>query len=354
MPVTLLHALILKCLHTINGERTISSVYHLLSGKKSSQTIQDAHLYRLSYLFKTLPRWSRKQFEKNINDLFQKDLIVSLNEDSKWIVTDQGINAYTDFFKENAFPKYIQGLKYQDVSILMWKRLTLLVQAISYLSHGENRYIPIVKDPDVRDWVKNILIQYPKSRSNLASCLFDELYSILNSPFPENPNIVVMRLSGFQSIGLTATQIAEFLEMELSESHFRFMNAQHYMIQVLIKDHNKYNILSSLLKDIYQKVPYTKTALRTYELLKQNLTIEEIAKLRNLKASTVEDHIIEIALNNQQFPITPYVDQESIEKISTIANTLGVRKLKPIKEKLSDVSYFQIRLVLSRLGVKKL
>ena len=62
MELTFLQMMILYCLQKINGERTIYSIYHLLHGKKSSQTIQDATFISSSSFFSIhIPTISRKK-----------------------------------------------------------------------------------------------------------------------------------------------------------------------------------------------------------------------------------------------------------------------------------------------------
>lgn len=53
--MTFLQAIVLVQLQRIEGVRTVYSIYHLLKGKKSSQTIQDAHLFNLGIFFKPFP-----------------------------------------------------------------------------------------------------------------------------------------------------------------------------------------------------------------------------------------------------------------------------------------------------------
>ncbi len=65
MELTFLQTMILFCLQKINGERTIYSIYHLLKGKKSSQTIQDTHLFHLQPLFQTEYELESKRIRKD-------------------------------------------------------------------------------------------------------------------------------------------------------------------------------------------------------------------------------------------------------------------------------------------------
>lgn len=348
--MTFLSALLLKCLWELNGERTIYSIYHLLVGKKSSQTLQDAHLFQLAPFFKTLPDMRRSQFNHDIQFLIQQQYV---DYDPKTLigcVTEKGSEAYLAYFEKVAIPKYLNGLKFQDVTIQMWKRLTLLVQALSYMNHAENRYYPVTRDPDTQAWVKHYLFHHKEQKGDLASALHEELSTLLTPPFPEDPVSVIWRLSGYQMVGYTDKQTAEYLSLEQSEYHFRFLNALHYWIQRTVANPNQFRVMHSLVEDLYQKIPLTNTAAKTAELLAMNNTVEKVAFLRNLKQSTIEDHIIEIAMNDPSFSIEPFIDLQLAKEIVAVARQLKVKKLKPIKEQIHTANYFQIRLALARLG----
>ena len=184
MIMTFLQAVILDCLQKINSERTIYSIYHLLAGKKSSQTIQDAHLFQLDHLFKTQPNLKRHQFDTYIDDLKKESFIHFIEEPQKCEVTDKGRKAIILFLSVLQCPRYIHGWKYQDASVQLWKRLTLLVQAASHLIHSVNRYYPVQRDPEVFIWIKQFFKHYQGRRSALTGNLFKELHSIFAIRIP--------------------------------------------------------------------------------------------------------------------------------------------------------------------------
>ncbi|MCJ8006707.1 helix-turn-helix domain-containing protein [Lederbergia wuyishanensis] len=350
--MTFLHALILRCLDSINGERTVYSVYHLLAGKKSSQTIQDAHLYQLSHLFKTLPGLKRQQFNIYIQELCKKTYISLQEEKAKCVVTEEGKQAYFHYFEERKELKYIHGWKFQDTSIHFWKRLTLFVQVLSHINHSVNRYFPIQRDEEILAWVRNFFATYSGDRLQISKELYVELHDVFSNDFPEDPYFIVSRLSGFEMIGLTQKQVSVLFGLEELELYFRFLNGVHYLVQKVIAAKDQYPILYSLTSDIYRHLQLTNSTVRTYKLLKQDYTISQIANMRNIKEGTVEDHIIEIALMDSQFSIEPFVEEKQAIEILETAKQLGQKKLKPIKEKVKNSSYFQIRLVLAKAGEK--
>nr|WP_305142679.1 hypothetical protein [Geobacillus thermoleovorans] len=65
--------LLAHCLRRFNGERTLAAVYHLFSGKKSAQTLQDSKWFQLEPLFGTwknvtMARSRRRQWRLSNSD----------------------------------------------------------------------------------------------------------------------------------------------------------------------------------------------------------------------------------------------------------------------------------------------
>jgi uncharacterized protein YpbB len=75
-----------------------------------------------------------------------------------------------------------------------------------------------------------------------------------------------------------------------------------------------------------------------------------IANLRHLKLSTIEDHLVELALNVEGFSIDSYVDRVLQNKILEVSRIEATKQLKLIREKIGAATYFQIRLVLAKYG----
>ncbi|NIA12324.1 MAG: DNA helicase RecQ [Nitrospiraceae bacterium] len=90
----------------------------------------------------------------------------------------------------------------------------------------------------------------------------------------------------------------------------------------------------------------TSTLQETLELYKQNLTIEEIARKRNLTTGTIASHIEKLILSGEEIGIDELVDIDKQEHIMRTMSILGNEKLAPIKEELGDdYTYGEIRLV---------
>ncbi|MDQ0213729.1 uncharacterized protein YpbB [Oikeobacillus pervagus] len=346
--MSFLQEIVLQCIHLINGDRTVYAIYHLLKGKKSSQTIQDAHLYHLSKWFQTTPSLSREQFDGIIR-LLVKQQWIQLNDQKAAIITKKGLAEIKAFEQKIDFP-YLNGWQLQDTAKIAWRRLNLLVQVASNLIYENTKYYPIERDESIQFWVKTYIQNLHLNRRQLADQLYKEFESLLDSQEVDCPTLLTLRFTGENSTGKTVLQCAQILKIEHTEYYFRFLHLFHYCIQKILQNKEIFPLLYLTVQDVHQTIPLTYSTMKTYRLFKEGNSIEEISTIRNLKISTIEDHFVEIALFHPQFSISLFISQEKIEKVLQIAHTLPNKRLKPIKERIPDLSYFQIRLVLAKYG----
>jgi uncharacterized protein YpbB len=329
----------------LNGERTIYSIYHLLNGKKSSQTIQDAHLFSIKRFFRIFESLTRESYEEIIQKLFNKHWIYVCG-DQHYLLTETGQIQ----LERNSLPHYIDGWNYHQLTSPFWERMTLFIQVISNIIFQETHYIPIQKKTEVHNWLKSVLKNIKVPRGEMGKLLFSELVDCLDKPENINPLVVVYRLTGYHQIGLTTLQTAKTLKMEVFDYHLEFINALHYIIQQVGNDKNRFQLLSLLLQDIEDNDSLTSSSRKTLEFLNQGYSIDQIVQIRNLKLSTIEDHLVELALNVEDFSIDFYVDKDLQNKIIEISHQSASRKLKIIRNNFPEASYFQIRLVLAKYG----
>ena len=86
------------------------------------------------------------------------------------------------------------------------------------------------------------------------------------------------------------------------------------------------------------------TYITSFNLFKEGLSLIEIARKRNLKVRTIEEHLLKCYELGMDIDLSPLVHFEFEEDIKKVVNDIGTDKLKPIKEALpDDVSYFDIK-----------
>jgi ATP-dependent DNA helicase RecQ len=95
---------------------------------------------------------------------------------------------------------------------------------------------------------------------------------------------------------------------------------------------------------------FSGTREQSYELYRQGLGIEEIAKQRNLKPSTIAEHLSMLIEEGREIDIDRLVDAADRALIEAAARKCGIGGLSPIKQELPErIGYDRIRLVVARL-----
>lgn len=343
---------ILYCLQQINGERSIYSVFHLLNGKKSSQTIQDAHLFQMTRFFKSYQWLSREEFEKIIVEIHNDQLVIE-KANQHFLLTNEGKALLQDQLNKNNIPPFLDGWNYHLLAGVFWERFSLLVQVCSNLINHNSAYLPIQQKYETQYWLKSFLQQSFTKREELAKRLYDEMINCFESENAPNPTGLVIRLTGYNRIGLTPMQASSYLKQEFTYYHLQFLNSLHYMIKMIQLQSNQYPLLHSIITDVTTPFSFTISTEKTYELLKNNFSLDKIVEIRKLKRNTIEDHIVEIALIDKAFDISPFVDPEKQKLILLAANKAGSKQLRQIRNLTSGVDYFEIRLVLAKYGEQK-
>ncbi|MFJ7852689.1 helix-turn-helix domain-containing protein [Peribacillus frigoritolerans] len=348
-----LQAIILYAIKKFQGERSIYAIYHMLQGKKSSQTIQDAHLFGLTDIFGTMPRFTRQQLNQNIEHSLKHDLINLTDKPDAYEISLQGERMLDDYFKNNPFPEYLNGWKYHNITPVFWGRLNLLIQTISHIVHNERRFYPIQRNPKIQFFVKEFLHANRQDRALIAQHLYDELVSLLENQSDMKRDIFILKLTGINRIGLTFEQIAKRKNTEEEYVRYTFLDSLHQMLAEM-ETGGDYPLLSSLTSDWKRSgnphlTQSTKTTLR---YIQEGKNLGEIAEIRRLKVNTIEDHLVEIVLSEKDFPISDYVTIEDEKEIAEAIKELGTKKLKAIKQMVDNkqISFFQIRLVLAKIG----
>ncbi len=92
---------------------------------------------------------------------------------------------------------------------------------------------------------------------------------------------------------------------------------------------------------------------QSYALYREGKSIEEIARERNLKPSTISEHLLSLLQAGRDLNIDRLIDPAEQALIEAAARQVGTERLTPIKEALPErISYDQIRLVLARMKAR--
>lgn len=91
----------------------------------------------------------------------------------------------------------------------------------------------------------------------------------------------------------------------------------------------------------------------TLNMFNEGKSLKEITELRNLKFTTIEDHIMRCVLEGMDVDLDSIIPKQYEEAIIEAIKKVGAEKLKPIKEILpEEVSYTAIKAVLCKIKIK--
>ncbi|WP_075980048.1 DNA helicase RecQ [Bacillus massilinigeriensis] len=93
--------------------------------------------------------------------------------------------------------------------------------------------------------------------------------------------------------------------------------------------------------------------LISYEMYREQLSVKDIAKSRDLNVTTVENHLILCFEQGLEIDLMSEIPENSLHLLEEAVERVGMDRLKPIKEQLPDeISYFMIKIYLSSLRKK--
>ena len=282
----LLKTVLLTCCQRFNGERTFSAIYHLLQGKRSIQTVQDAHAYRLERFLGIYPTLSMQAFKERIAHCKHANLIETAALTDKCLLTKEGRAKQKQLAKQYPLT-YFHGHAFYKQDAIFWKRLVLLIQVLTNKQMDNRSYIPVIDDPHILNWLKN---RYKTMKGNVQNALqkiYDELSKILHLISDEEAYIFVSRLTGYRHFGMSYGQLANHFQRSIEDIQLIHVATIHFMLLHISKHKQSFPFLTWLIDDFEKAKTMTESAQKSYQLLKKGYSVEQIASLRNLTIHTI-------------------------------------------------------------------
>ncbi|PIC78385.1 hypothetical protein CSV74_02345 [Sporosarcina sp. P19] len=331
-------SILLTIFQRLHGERSAQGVYHILRGKRSGQTLQDVEYYQVKSYYALLPQLTASEFQQALERM-QADGLIYINE--LVYVTAKGQMATgSEMWRFN-------GWNYRGREREFARRLALLVQTLSNLRSSETMFMPIQKELPTQQFVKGFLRNQSSSMISLSTSLRKELEHVLtNSSLTDLQRMIVSsRLTGYQLTASTWEQMKDRVNLPVKTLQLYYIEALHIMLD-FIQQRPNLRLLTELAADCKVDTYLTQSAERTRKLFERGYSVEQIASLRNLKLSTIEDHFIEMAANMDGFPYKDFVTEEQIDAVWRHVEQLQTKRLRLLKQQCPELSYFQLRLII--------
>ncbi|MGG0655565.1 helix-turn-helix domain-containing protein [Rummeliibacillus pycnus] len=343
-----LQQLLLHIFQKFNGQRSESAAYHLLRGKRSGQTIQDVGTFGLHEYFCIIPKLSKDNYKDAFDQLIENGWIF-YDENKMLQLSTRGKDVLV---KSPTF--HFNGWFYRGNERTFFKRLSLVVQTLSHIHAKDWRFIPIQKEEEIQQWVKNFLKHHAYKNVDFRLQLREEIEVSFKQLqiSEESKQIAMLRLTGYQLTGWTWQQLAREFDCSELDTQLMLVELLHIWLDCITNASNPYPLLHQISENIRIELLLTDSTKKTVDLYERGYSLEQIAYMRHLKSSTIEDHFVEMAMTDPRFPLVQFIKEEDVQKVIKVLNETGSKRLKVIREQLPQLSYFQIRLVIAAKGGK--
>ncbi|WKB37107.1 hypothetical protein QS257_10545 [Terrilactibacillus sp. S3-3] len=169
---------LLYLIDRFNGERSLSGIYHLLRGKRSSQTVQDSFLFHVEPFFHLLDELKRAGIDRLLSECRTRRWLTS-PDNIHFRLSADGKAALLELGKACHFPKGIAFVTYVNGEKLFWLRLQLLVQTLSELIHRQSVFLPMTNQINVTEFKKNIASPCRRRSLSIIQSDFQRYLSLL-------------------------------------------------------------------------------------------------------------------------------------------------------------------------------
>ncbi|MCI1903712.1 MAG: hypothetical protein LKJ03_06495 [Enterococcaceae bacterium] len=279
-----------------------STPYHLLRGKRTSSILCFGFFYELLPLFGLLPRLSKTEYEAAIARSIKKGLLIASGE------TIQLAPAVTDQLSiPHGLDAYRWGRDDEKKRQLLWFAL----QVSSNLAHQMTDYFPLEGQWANRQIVKDWLKKQPLDQISFLK-KFQAEWQQLFSALPADAGERLSRTwSGYGQVGESMQAV--------------YPKAPEYPEAVLLQAKADLHMLLAALEKLPLPLlralvagfpPLPPTLSATKELLKEEIDFDTLVRRRRLKASTLRDHLLDLAIYDAQFPFAYFVSPAALRDFS--------------------------------------
>lgn len=316
----------------------ISTLYHLLKGKRSSSVLLYGFLYNHLRFIEFDPDLQESDYNQSIATLNHNELL-TINYQNEAQITEKGILELNK--KEFSLAKFpwVDNYRYGKKDDKMFRMLQFSVQVASNLSYDNKRYVPIEHSPMYQMALKKWLVKRPKKE--FIRGLKQEWLFVFES-IPETEALYfVKQFSGYNQVGKTATQV---LESSYSDLHKKLLR-QNYLHHLLltIQQNSQLPLLQDLISGpVFQND--NQSVQETKRYLENTTNPEVIAQKRNLKSSTIRDHLLELSFF-EDVPFDVLINEETAKHLEKYTQQPYQEwSYSSIKQLFPTLDYFEFRL----------
>ncbi|MHC9536356.1 helix-turn-helix domain-containing protein [Dellaglioa sp. BT-FLS60] len=326
-------------LQMFQKERRRSNViYSIIIGRNTVSNIYWGMRYGLLDYFGMAPRFSNERFRVGLSKL-QQNHFLEESDGQVWL-TVQGVNRQKKLTRELyqiKFPELMSQYKFKE-----WTETCILaIQVVSELSFANRHYYPIVTSELTKFNIKKWFSKNDKKK--LAEQVNSELHLFIQKIDVNAELIFMNKLIGHQLNGLTDQQLA--IELELSEIEIQLIYRDTMNFFASWVEQQKQSVFKELVQLVRKTGIISESAKDTMRLVDMGLSIDDIARRRNLKKSTINEHLLELAMLSDVFPFDIFLTKKISDDLTEVmGKNIDRLPFQKIQNQLPDMTFFNYRL----------
>lgn len=315
-----------------------STLYHLLHGKRTSSVLLFGYFHEILPFLGAYPKLSFEEFQA----------VLQASITAGWVEEAEGLLSLTEKGQQQRNRLLTYSLtdcdffRYGRSDVEAWNLIKLAVQTVSNLQARNNQFVPIQSNIFLLQMVKRWLLR--KSRAEVITQLPIELTAIFSKLPTQEADFLANQFSGYQLDGLVNFQLSELSK----ELQYLIEHKNIHLFLKALEGHPDF-LLYELVELLIAK-NYNQSMWKTVDLLKQNYDLTTIQKVRQLKKGTVQDHVIEWAILDEDFPFEQFLSKDEVVMLQSPPETWQYKEVtrdKPIdylEFRLTQIQCFQKRM----------
>lgn len=304
-----------------NDKLRMNTLYQILVGRKSASMLYYAYGHQLLDIVGIFPHLSKAEYEKIIQQL--------LNQKALSIVGNELVRVQIQPFLLNQEPYcHLNHFRIKN-SLSLWRMLQLFLCRLSYWP-AEYQGPVLENSPFYLLNVDQMIAQMDEEQKQK---IHEELSHVFSQMPQDQADFLANTFSGKQISGKTFYQV---LPEDLhSPFDICYTLACIERFWSYIMKHTEL-LLFQLFKPFILE-NYKQSMLITRKLYKSVHDVQKIAQLRRLKEGTINDHIIEWAIIDEQFPFEDF-------QLLALDKSLLDYRYKDLIQVQPEISFLQYRL----------
>ena len=276
--------------------------------------------------------------EPTLDELCQKKLLL---ETSKGIcLTVKGRSRVEELKNKHQFLR--EPAFFNRFDLKGWeKQFYLLVQVASELSYQNNKYFAITNDLKAQQLFKNWFRRYGKT--TLLGEITTSLTDFLAHEPELNAQLFCEQLTGHGRLGQTKAQLAKSYQLQIAEIEVGWRDLCARYAKYLLDQNFE---LAKLVMPYKRLTNLPASTEKTYSLFLAFKSILEIADFRKIRMSTVQEHLLNVAILANDFPRERLLSPKIKKQIMDFFASCPVLdwKFQQLHESYPEISFFEYRL----------